>query len=71
MKLIKFDYLKKSDKQRGLIIRNGEVVKVVVNKHPRTELTIKCENDRLNVVLEDDNNNNFFAVKKEEQVQID
>ncbi len=53
MKLIKFDYLKKSDKQRGLIIRNGEVVKIVVNKHPRTELTIKCENNRLNVILED------------------
>ena len=71
MKLIKFDYLKKSDKQRGLIIRNGEVVKVVVNKHPRTELTIKCEDNRLNVVLDDDNKKNFFAVKKEEQVQID
>ena len=70
MKLIKFDYLKKSDKQRGLIIRNGEVVKVVVNKHPRTELTIKCEDNRLNVVLDDDNKN-FFAVIKEEQVQID
>ena len=70
MKLIKFDYLKKSDKQRGLIIRNGEVVKVVVNKHPRTELTIKCEDNRLNVVLDDDNKN-FFALKKEEQVQID
>lgn len=70
MKLIKFDYLKKSDKQRGLIIRNGEVVKVVVNKHPRAELTIKCEDNRLNVVLDDDNKN-FFAVKKEEQVQID
>ena len=70
MKLIKFDYLKISDKQRGLIIRNGEVVKVVVNKHPRTELTIKCEDNRLNVVLDDDNKN-FFAVKKEEQVQID
>lgn len=59
MKLIKFDYLKKSDKQRGLIIRNGEVVKVVVNKHPRTELTIKCENNRLNVILEDDTKAKF------------
>ncbi len=59
MKLIKFDYLKKSDKQRGLIIRNGEVVKIVVNKHPRTELTIKCENNRLNVILEDDTKTKF------------
>lgn len=59
MKLIKFDYLKKSDKQRGLIIRNGEVVKVVVNKHPRTELTIKCENNRLNVILEDNTKEKF------------
>lgn len=68
MKLIKFDYLKKSDKQRGLIIRNGEVVKVVVNKHPRAELIIKCEDNRLNVVLEDDKKTSFLKnmLKNEE-----
>ena len=49
MKLINFNYLKgqEKNKNQSVILNEGEIIHILVNKRPQTEKIVICENEKI------------------------
>ena len=49
MKLTKFNYLNSSNKNKNqsIILNEGEIIHILVNKRPQTEKIFICENEEI------------------------
>lgn len=49
MKLINFNYLKgqEKNKNQSVILNEGEIIHILVNKRPQTEKIFICENEKI------------------------
>ena len=66
MKLINYNFLTKEEQKhdKGIIMNNGDILHIVINKKLRSEIVIYCEND----VLKIENREKYlddFKAKKE------
>lgn len=70
MKLVNYSFLTKEEQKsdKGIIMNNGDILHIVINKKPRSEIVIYCENDNLKIKPREKYLNDLKAKKRKDNL---